>query len=493
MLRPGSVEKKLIIGLILSLCTFSIAWTQITSSTVDRVDTLSYKNSPGETPLFVFYQINQVLKSGSLTATLPGSDTINFEWSKYNPAISGFDPTFSSDIGAISSTVSNLEEGGYRVRIWGGASIDTSMMVWVMLDHFKAELEKTEDDKVPAYKSTCELLVMTGFVTPDTFVYYDPVFHDTNTRIIDFKFLWTSDNVDLRIPNDTIVLDPNITYQPPYKDTWYILTATDDLGMVEVDSVHYESIQTKAEFTVEYLDKVSEEYDADLTESWSSETGSTDARLTVKFINESENGASFEWVLLDTLGGIKESETTYNVEEMVEFTYETADEYYYPYLVSGSEELCIDTFHLEEAIFVVPSQLVIPNVFTPNGDGVNDYFIFKHQSLQSCKVTIVDRNGKVAYQREIGDIYGWDGWDGNMLESNRRAPEGQYYYVVEAMGYDGEEYKDLNIIESRKQNKSNKNNSSSTGTAPPGGQDPETVVNTLFTGWLYLYRNKGVY
>jgi len=493
MLRPGSVEKKLIIGLIMSLCTFSIAWTQITSSTVDRVDTLSYNNSPEETPLFVFYQTNQVLKSGSLSATLPGSDSYNFEWSKYNPAISGFDPAFSSDANVISSTISGLDEGGYRVRIWDGASVDTSMMVWVMLDQFKAELEKTEDNKVKEFKSTCVFLVMTGFVTPDTLVYYDPVFHDTISRIIDFKFIWTSDNADLWIPNDTIVLDPNITYQPPYKDTWYILTATDDLGMVEVDSVLYESIQTKAEFSVEYLDKVTEEYDADLTESWSSEQGSTDAILTVKFINESENGATFEWVYLDTLGGIRESETTYDLEEVVEFTYETADKYYYPYMVSGSEELCYDTFRLEEPIFVVPSQLVIPNVFSPNGDGVNDYFVFKHQSLQSCKVTIVDRNGKVAYQREIGDIYGWDGWDGNMHESNRRAPEGQYYYVVEAMGFDGVEYKDLNIFENWKQNRGNKNNTSSTGTAPPGGQDPETVVNTLFTGWLYLYRNKGVY
>jgi len=69
----------------------------------------------------------------------------------------------------------------------------------------------------------------------------------------------------------------------------------------------------------------------------------------------------------------------------------------------------------------------------------------------------------------------------------------QYYYVVEAMGFDGVEYKDLNIFENWKQNRGNKNNTSSTGTAPPGGQDPETVVNTLFTGWLYLYRNKGVY
>ena len=493
MLYPRAVDKKLFLVVILAMFTFSLSFGQITSNTADRVDTVTYPVSSSEDPLFVFYQVNKIAKSGSLTATLPGTDSYNFEWSRYNPAISGFDPPFSSDAGIALSTVSNLDEGGYRVRIWDGTTTDTSMLAWVMLDNFIAEVDKTADDKVPSFKYTCIFLVMSGTVTPDTFFFHDPVTHIADTMLIDFKFKWTSDNADLRIPNDTIVLRPNTTFQPPYEDTWYILTATDDLGMVEVDSVLYESIQTKAEFNVEYYDKVTEEYDADLTGSWSSDKGSLDAMLTVQFNNESKNGATFEWVYLDTLGGIKQSETTYNVDDMVEFTYETADEYYYPYMVSTSEAGCIDTFHLEQAIFVVPSQLAIPNVFSPNGDGLNDYFVFKHQSLQSCNVTIVDRTGKVAYKRKIDDIYTWDGWDGNMHDSNRRAPEGQYYYVVEALGYDGIEYKDPTIIENWRLNLGNYNSSTGGTGTTPGGTDPEASSNTLFTGWLYLYRNKGVY
>jgi gliding motility-associated-like protein len=262
--------------------------------------------------------------------------------------------------------------------------------------------------------------------------------------------------------------------------------------MVDVDSVLYESIQTKAMFKVEYYDKVTEEYDADLTGSWSPDKGSLDAKLTVKFMNESLNGESYEWVFLDTLGGIKQSETTYNVEDVVEFTYETADEYYYPYMVS-TKGLCFDTFRLEKAIFVEPSQLVIPNVFSPNGDGVNDFFVFKHQSLQSCKITIIDRTGKTVYKRTIDDIYAWDGWNGNLHESNRRAPEGQYFFVVEATGYDGVEYEDPNIIENWRLNRGNKNNQTSGTGTTPGGTATETTSNNLYTGWLYLYRNKGTY
>lgn len=490
MSRPIPAVNIFLTGLIIYLFAPGIARAQITSPTADYVDSLAYNDKAGKDPLFVFYQVNRVSKTGTLSATLPGTDSYNFEWNRYNPATGDFDIPAGGDTNKQLSTISALEEGGYRVSITDGAAVDTSMIAWVMLDHFRAETEKTSDGLVKPNKYYCYFLAISGTVTPDTMVYFDPVSGDTLYLPVDYTFKWTSDNSDLRIPNDTTILDPNITYLPPLEDTWYILTATDNMGMVEVDSVLYESIETKASFTVEYLDKVTGEYDAELTGSWSADKGSLDAMLTVRFINESKNGASYEWVYLDTLGGIKQNETTYDVDDVVEYTYETADEYYYPYLVSVSEIGCIDTFRLEQGIFVVPSQLLIPNVFSPNGDGMNDFFVFKHQSLKSCNITIVDRTGKVVYKREIDNIYDWDGWDGNVRESERRAPQGQYYYVVEATAYDGIEYKDLNIIENWKLNRGNNNNQTG-GTAPPGGQDPESTSNNLYTGWLYLYRTTG--
>ncbi len=137
---------------------------------------------------------------------------------------------------------------------------------------------------------------------------------------------------------------------------------------------------------------------------------------------------------------------------------------------------------------MVRSQLIIPNVFSPNGDGVNDYFVFKHQSLKTCKISIVDRNGKMIYKREIEDIYTWDGWNGNLHDSNRNAPEGQYYFVVEALGYDGVEYRDPTIIENWR---GNTGSTGSTGGSNPDGT--ETASNQLYTGWLYLYRHKAGY
>jgi gliding motility-associated-like protein len=491
-LRLGPVHKKILLGAILATTVCTLSRGQITSATANRRDSLSYPVSEGRDPLFIFFQTNQVHKPGSLTATLPGSEDYNFQWSRYDPAIPGFGAPFSSDAGVPVSTVSDLQEGGYRVRIFNGGGTDTTLTAWVMLDDFRAWIDKTDDNKVKPPMYVCHYLIVPGFVTRDTLTYYDPVSNDALSTVIDFHFKWTSDNEDLRIPYDTLLLR-HITHLPPTKDTWYILTATDDLGMVEVDSVLYESIETRARFKVEYYDKVLGIYDESLTGSWSKDQGSLDARLTVRFINESENGNSFEWVFLDTLGGIRQTETTYDTAEMAEYTYERADEYYYPYLVSTSEAGCTDTFRLEAAIFVEPSQLVIPNVFTPNGDGLNDIFIFKHQSLKTCRVTIVDRWGKVVYKKEIDDIYSWEGWDGNLHESDRRAPEGQYYFVVEATGYDGVEYSDPTIWETMKifggPGKDKTGGTSGTGGTTPGGTGPEGGSGNLYTGWLYLFRH----
>ena len=495
------VHKTVFWGLILAITLPGQTIGQITAPTADYTDSLSYSHTEGRDPLFVFYQINGAHRAGSLTATLTDTGSFDFQWSRYNPAISGFDPPFSSETDVHSSNVTELAEGGYRVRIFNGSGTDTTMLAWVMLDHHHAWVHKTAEGNLDPGYYDCTRLALNGYVEPDSLIYYDPTSHIDTVRVLEFRFKWTSDNSDLKIPNDTIILAPNITYQPPYEDTWYILTATDEMGMVEVDSVYYESIQTKAKFSVEYWDKFKNEFDPDLTEGanqldlndLSNSTGSTDATLTVRFINKSLNGATFEWVFLDTLGGIKETDTTYDTTEMPEFTYETADKYFYPYLFSYSEEGCVDSVKIEEGIHVVRSELIIPNVFTPNGDGRNEIWYFKHQSLKTCKITVVDRTGKVVYKKKIDNIYTWEGWNGNMHESNRRAPEGQYYFVVEAMGYDGSDHSDATIWETMKifggtgiQNTGGTGGTG--GSNPGGGSGTEPQSTNLYTGWLYLYR-----
>ncbi len=176
---------------------------------------------------------------------------------------------------------------------------------------------------------------------------------------------------------------------------------------------------------------------------------------------------------------------------MPEYTYMAADKYYYPSLLSVSEEGCEDSLEIGQGIYVQKSQLDIPNVFTPNGDNMNDIWVFKHQSLKNCRITVVNRTGKVVYKMKTEDIYAWEGWDGTMHESDREAPVGQYYYVVEALGYDDVEYADPTIWSQMKIFGGpgvKKDGSTSGGSTPPSGTDPGSGSGTSYTGWLYLYR-----
>jgi gliding motility-associated-like protein len=83
---------------------------------------------------------------------------------------------------------------------------------------------------------------------------------------------------------------------------------------------------------------------------------------------------------------------------------------------------------------IVVSVLIIPNVFTPNGDGINDIFTMQSSGLATLDAVIYNRWGQQLY--EWHTING--GWDG--YASGVPAPNGTYYYRINATGIDGKIY-----------------------------------------------------
>ena len=490
--------------LLLAFLTGGAAFGQITSPQADAVKTLSYTTFTLESQLFVFYQSDGNYRPGSLTATGPAAGSFDFVWTKYDPEADGFTIPVSAENNVTGLTITGLDDGGYRVQVSNGVDTDTSFIAWVMLNNLLVKTEKDANGELKSFRSGCSdgnYIIIAGGVEIDTFYYYDPVSHNRILYPNDFDILWTSDNPDLTIynPRNKDAMRSNYSNAPPYKDTYYILSASDSTGMTEVDSVLYITKHTKAEFTVEYQDKVTLEWEPDLGTEWGAEKGSMDAPLTARFFNESLNGSEFTWVYFDTTNeetglNYKEFDVTTDLNFQPEFTYYTANRYYYPYLVSKSDAGCVDTFLLEDGIRVMPSQLLIPNVFTPNGDGKNDEFKFKHQSLKECRITISDRGGRVVYRKKIDNIYEWEGWRGTILNTDRPAPEGQYYYVVEGLGYDNVQYRDPNFFEQRKINRQLGGGTGSGGTGSGGtGSGDEPSQLNIYTGWLYLFRETGRY
>jgi len=71
----------------------------------------------------------------------------------------------------------------------------------------------------------------------------------------------------------------------------------------------------------------------------------------------------------------------------------------------------------------------IPNSFTPDGDGTNDYFLprqFLSRSINAFKMSIFNRWGQVIYE---SSTLGGRGWDGKF--NSKDQPQGVYVYIID--------------------------------------------------------------
>ena len=85
---------------------------------------------------------------------------------------------------------------------------------------------------------------------------------------------------------------------------------------------------------------------------------------------------------------------------------------------------------VEVTVNISESYLAVPNVFTPNGDGVNDEFRVAYRSLREFHCWVYNRWGHLVYEW-TDPAKGWDGTIGG-----RPAAEGAYFYVIRALGTD---------------------------------------------------------
>ncbi|MDP4206842.1 MAG: gliding motility-associated C-terminal domain-containing protein, partial [Bacteroidota bacterium] len=88
---------------------------------------------------------------------------------------------------------------------------------------------------------------------------------------------------------------------------------------------------------------------------------------------------------------------------------------------------------------LIQVNLSVPDGFSPNGDGINDYFEIKDlQGYPNAKMDIFDRWGNLVYSKEhYGDEVKWGKdawWDGRNRVSgiigNKTAPSGSYIFVI---------------------------------------------------------------
>lgn len=145
--------------------------------------------------------------------------------------------------------------------------------------------------------------------------------------------------------------------------------------------------------------------------------------------------------------GQRDNPSVVRYDEDTDFTFTTSGTTIVELLISFVLGQDTVTFEMDEPfqITVSESKLEMPNVFTPNGDGINDIYRAKegYQSIVSFKAAVFNRWGK--------RLHRWtdpaDGWDGTL--GGQPVPAGAYYCVVKAVGADGVKYnfkKTINLL-----------------------------------------------
>lgn len=72
--------------------------------------------------------------------------------------------------------------------------------------------------------------------------------------------------------------------------------------------------------------------------------------------------------------------------------------------------------------------VTIPNMFSPNGDGINDVWAISGLEDGGAVVTVFNRNGQIVFQSH-GYSLPWDG-----SHNGRLVPVGAYYYHIRTSG-----------------------------------------------------------
>jgi gliding motility-associated-like protein len=388
----------LVIALFLPL----IAGAQLTAPGAGAVRYTSYPASPAKDPVFIYCNTTGAEK-GTLNAVSPGGTApFNFAWYMWSDVTKSFSIPVKTETGVATSSAANLAEGGYQVVISGGYS--ATLTGWIFIDKPYATAE--------LMNRTCDYVALKGLAAVDTFFYRNPAGGAKIKLPNGYNFMWSS-TPSSAIPFPDLEINP-ITYSPPLVDVKYKLQVTDSFGCASSSSFDYTSIHVKAEFT------------PDPTKG--------EAPLEVSFTDKSVHGYIYKWEFGDGKDSIS------SLKDPPPHIYYKPGEYTVK-LTIESELHCIDSIRFDK-IVVEPSELNIPNVFTPDGDGLNDFFMVNSKSLKMISVEVFSRSGLKVYgfYGEGERLRDWTGWDGNINNTSIKAATGVYFFKIRAYGWDDIDY-----------------------------------------------------
>ena len=408
-----------------------------TPGVAGRIPAAYERHMAGRTVRDTVYVYN---RSNAPSATLVvSSDTLStFSWYRMAGAVPAVAPFFVAQE-VVSSRVDTLSAGGYllamETTLPDTVFRDTAYVWFLCNEGFTFRLEKDAAGRVVRGQQ-CAFLDFyldpsTPALKPSSLRYYNPQTLEAFDAEIPVSFTVQAGSgapgaCRLYTAADGQYLRTADVYAV---ETRYTFTASDGYGRVQRDEAIVLPWAVTADFALRAVTDAAGKYSA---------------ALDVELTNAALNATAYVW----NFGDGETLETTELTHPS--HTYRTPKTYTVTLTASnahGCEAASSQTFSVDA------SDLRNANVFTPNGDGQNDYFLPYNVSIRSFSIKIYTRSGRLVYSHSGDDMRFWEGWDGKTNEGHE-ASEGVYYYVMEAKGY------------GRKQT-----------------YEPEN-----YTGFLYLYR-----
>ncbi len=211
----------------------------------------------------------------------------------------------------------------------------------------------------------------------------------------------------------------------------YEITVVDDNGCTLVQKITLDSLNPIADF--------------EMTSAQFTSNYQGTSQVNVHFVNQSLNFANPNDPLADTTffwnfdlgeGWL----ITHDYYEEFDRSYKDSGTYIVC-LVAQNKNGCTDTTCKDLIVFDKPI-LVTPNIFTPNGDGINDMFFFPNVAMVTFNCTVVNRWGETIFVFDSID----DQWNGND-KSGDKCTDGVYFYKYEGVSTNKTQFEGQGFVE----------------------------------------------
>lgn len=444
--------------LLVTLCTTAYAQTQVLNF---RVAQYNYKTETRYTKVGVLQDtIYLVAAAPNTPQHLKGwrkdKQSTTFKLSKLE--VADWTKTFKPILGAVQTSVEAdfvvQEPGAYQLEIVdGGTTI--RRILWLFYDDIALQ-------SVRAINKCDGLTLYPVFnydfdaIRYDKFLYYDLSVEDDLLHLqeVGTKYFKEVNWFDLKNnPVEVYGIIPRPITPPPYKKGGYKVKITTSSGrQFEATTEDLTPVAVLAKMKIE----INKDLDG-ISEQWQDggEKPQGEMPFYMRLTNASENATVLHWTVQNDLRAVRRGgadtlfyeKTGASSGEYVQPSHEIFTAGVYRAVLravneqTGCEDSMLVNVQVDSALLAKTS---IPNVFSPNGDGINDVFqiIEKAKNAKSLKhfeVRIMNRGGALVYEYR-GDVRKWEGWNGRKNGKGNLLPVGVYFYVIRAVGWDGTEF-----------------------------------------------------